>query len=321
MASVCLTRKDKFVRENCFDLDVTNSIGSNIVETISRCEKLYDRNIAKIAEDVISNNQHLIMLTGPSSSGKTTTAFKIQKELEKNGVACATVSLDCFFKNKTEIGFDAQGKPDFEKPQALELDLVATKLNELQTHGKAMLPVFDFLTGIRTDDVKKVDLRGGVAIIEGIHALNPLILDHLCTNDVYKVYISVHSGFEKQGSEVLCKRNVRFIRRLVRDYKFRGSSADNTFMLWENVVKDEVKYVLPYKVNANIRIDTTFPYEVGMLKKDALEILGQVEENSQYLENAVSLIKSIELFKEYDSSLLGSASLLREFCGGSEFEY
>ena len=301
------------MEQNCFDLENVNLFGHDIENYIEQWEGSYNDKIVSIVDDVIKNKEHLILLTGPSASGKTTTAYKIQKEFETRGIPCATVSLDCFFKHKAEIGFDQNGKPDFEKPQALELSLVAKKLNELQTKGKAMLPVFDFVTGIRTDDAREIDLKGGVAIIEGIHALNPLILDHLCTDKVYKVYISVHSGFESNGKEVLCKRDVRFIRRLVRDYNFRASSADNTFMLWENVVRDEALFVIPYKVNANIRIDTTFPFEVGMLKGCAADILSQVERGSEYYEKARELLKSLSLFKEYDAHMLSGTSLLREF--------
>ncbi len=308
------------MKENFFDIKIVNLQKQN-AEYVKQYEDMFDRNIMSIADDVISQNEKLIMLTGPSSSGKTTTAFKIQREFEKRNIPCVTVSLDCFFKNKSEIGYDEQGKPDFEKPQALELDLVSQKLNQLQKDGKAMIPVFDFVKGIRIDDARQVDLKGGVAIIEGIHALNPLILDHLSTDKVYKIYISVHSGFEDNGAELLNKRSVRFIRRLVRDYNFRGSCAENTFMLWENVIKDEVQFVLPYKVNADKRIDSTMPFGVGVLKNQAAEILSHVQKDSKHYSTAAELMRKLSSFEEYSSELLPKTSLIREFCGGSDFNY
>lgn len=309
------------MREYMYDILKVNYMASNQKQFIDKYEKVFDDKIESTVNTVMSKGERLIMLTGPSSSGKTTTAFKIEKYFREKGIPCATISLDSFFKNKGEIALDEFGKPEFERPDALELPLVTEKLNQLQKSGRAKLPVFDFTAGRRYDDAKEIDLSGGVAVIEGIHALNPIILNDLCTSEVYKLYISVHSGFEKYGEDVIEKRTARFIRRLVRDYKFRNSTAENTYMLWEKVIRDEVEYVLPYKKNANFRIDTTFPYEIGMFKKETEIILGEIEKGSPYYDEANKLIERLSLFESFDKALLPKTSLLCEFCGGGIFKY
>lgn len=312
------------ILNDMFDLKAVNSFTTEKEkqqELINYYEKKYDDRIMLLASTIEKEKKKIVLLTGPSSSGKTTTALKLQHSLTALGLNSVMISLDNFFKNKEEMAKDKNGNYEFEKVEALEIDLVNQKLAELANGKKTRLPVFDFHSGTRKDDAREVELNDGVAIIEGIHAHNDILLKGISHNSFLKLYISVHSGFEFEGKVILPKRDVRFCRRLIRDYYFRNSSAEHTCNLWLKVIEDEVKYVLPYSRTADVRIDTAFPYELGLYKERIINILNEVASDSIWQDKARYIKEILDYFGEFDKENLPKTSLITEFSGGGSFKY
>ncbi len=267
-----------------------------------------------ISED---KTKKIIMLAGPSSSGKTTTAAMLSQCIEKAGGRAYTVSLDDFYFPRS-VGYplDENGKPDYECVEALDLELIHRCFGELQKSGSCFLPVFDFQSGERKENAKRVALNDNdVIIVEGLHALNPAITDTLDESSLYRIYVSVSSRIYDDGGEVLLsKRNLRFVRRVVRDYQFRSTSVERTFEIWESVMRGEDKYLFPYEPLADIKINSFHPCEPCVLAQTAISLLEDVK-NGDYAKKAEEMINKLSFFKTIDKSILPADSLLREFTG------
>ena len=193
-------------------------------------------------------------------------------------------------------------------------------MNEMLSCGKGHLPEFDFVSGKRKEQLKEVSVKDSdVIIVEGLHALNPLITAGLPKERLFKIYINVSSRiYDEKGDIVLNKRNMRFIRRIVRDSNFRGNSVEKTFGMWLNVCHGEDIYLFPYRDNADIKINTVHLYETCLLKNDAVRLLSQVEKSSPFYRDSQRLLKSLCRFPSIDSGLVPETSLLREFIGYKE---
>ncbi len=257
------------------------------------------------------------MLAGPSSSGKTTTASMLSKGIEFMGGRAYTVSLDDFyFPHSVGYPLDENGKPDYECVEALDVELIHLCLGELIRKGKSSLPVFDFTSGERINNAKNITLKeNDVIIVEGLHALNPAITDTLDSENLYKIYVSVSSRvYENDGSVLLSKRDLRFVRRMVRDYSFRSTSVEKTFEVWESVMRGEDKYLFPFEYLADVKINSFHPCEPCVLSKRAVELLKTVL-GGEYGDKASLMINKLGLFKNIDYSGLPQDSLLREFTG------
>lgn len=257
------------------------------------------------------------MLAGPSSSGKTTTAALLSKGIEFMGGRAYTVSLDDFYLPRS-VGYplDENGKPDYECVEALDVELIHLCLGELLRKGKSSLPVFDFPSGERMNNAKNIELKeNDVIIVEGLHALNPVITDTLDSSNLYKIYVSVSSRvYENDGSVLLSKRDLRFVRRMVRDFSFRSTSVEKTFEVWESVMRGEDKYLFPFEYQADVRLNSFHPCEPCVLSERAVELLKSAL-NGEYAEKANLMINKLNLFKNIDYSCLPQDSLLREFTG------
>jgi uridine kinase len=306
-----------------FSVDLINSYATDKQkELISSYEDNFNNKVLSLCNEVLDMKKKIIMLSGPSSSGKTTTSFKIKKQFDENNHTAITVSLDNFFKNKSEASRDENGNYDFESVNALDVSLIREKLTELVRCGCALLPVFDFLSGTRDDNAVSVTLpKNGIIIVEGIHALNSVINDILPKELVFKLYISVHTDFSSTSGVLLQKRDVRLLRRIVRDFKYRGSSCNNTLSMWDNVCFGEDKYIRPNAKYADTRLDTCFPFEVGILKETALELLSTVSQDSENYKKAKELTAALQHFNPFDEKYVDNYSLIREFIGGSSFKY
>ncbi len=304
-----------------YSLKTVNENANNQREFIAEYEKKYDYALKSFAEKTIEENKKIILLTGPSSSGKTTTALKLKDDFSALEHSCVLISLDNFFKNKSEMPKDPMGKYEYEKLEALDISLINLKLYELASGKKTKLPFFDFNAGRRIDDAIEMELGSSIAIIEGIHAHNESLRTLLPSNEFIKLYISAHSGFENDGNVILPKRDVRFCRRVLRDFLYRNSSFVNTCELWNKVIEDELLYVTPYSSTTDVRIDTTFPYEVGMFRDALIEIFSDIDENNFWFERALYLKNILSQFAPYDKKNLPETSLITEFCGGGKFSY
>ena len=285
---------------------------------VAECEDKFNNKINNIAE-MISRSQErkIVMLAGPSSAGKTTTAKKLRQALGEKGIQSHTISLDDFYLDNCDAPRFPDGTPDFETVESLDIQFFYETMTRLLTYGEAMMPEFDFLTGKRKPEGRPLTLdKRDVIIVEGLHALNPLITKNLPQEMLYRIYISVSSRiYDKDGNIILNKRNLRFIRRMVRDFNFRGNSVEETFKMWITVRYGEDAYLFPYRDNADVRINTIHLYETCILKNEATELLKTVDKDSAFYKESQRLIRSLEKFPEIKPSLVPKDSLLREFIG------
>lgn len=285
---------------------------------IAQCEARYQSIINGIAKRIIEEDgREIVMLAGPSSAGKTTTARKLGESLIKQGVKTYVLSLDDFYLNREDIPYLPDGSQDFETVDALDLECFEECVNALLRGETVKNPVFDFTTGRRSDtEFNEITLgEEDVVIIEGLHALNPVITDKIA-GKLLKIYINVSSRiYDEKGNIILNKRNMRFIRRMVRDYKFRGSSVENTYKLWKNVTAGEDKYLFPFRDNADIKANTIHLYEDCVLKHQALSLLSDSNISDEFKAEAKRLCKALEKFDDISEKLVPVDSLLREFLG------
>lgn len=295
-----------------------NNLALEPQKFLDECSREYHAKVSAAARNIFDDkSKKIVMLAGPSSSGKTTTANLLSKMLGYMGSRAYTVSLDDFY-HPHSVGYplDENGKPDYECVEALDIELLHLCFGELLRKGRTELPVFDFHSGERINNAKKVELsENDVIIVEGLHALNSVITETLDENSLYKIYVSVSSRvYEEDGSVLLSKRDLRFVRRMVRDYSFRSTSVERTFEIWQSVMRGEDKYLFPFEENADIKLNSFHPCEPCVLSEKAIKLLGTVSDG-EYVEKAALMINKLSLFKNIDYSILPGDSLLREFTG------
>lgn len=296
--------------------EINNGVGSDVEAFIGSAEREFDSSVSELVGGLISDcNCDIVLLAGPSSSGKTTTAGMIAEKLLKSGRNAYTLSLDDFYRNAADIPLTDRGLKDFENVSALDIDLIHQTFGELIDKREAQIPRFDFLTGTRTEDKRTVRLtRDDVIIVEGIHALNPIITSGLDESHICKVYISVSSRVvDDNGKVIFSKRNLRLIRRMIRDYHYRNTSVEKTLSQWSEVLRGEDKYIFPYEKNARFRLNSFHPYEPCLFKDEATTLLDTVGEASRYYPLACELKSNFSLLSAVDSVHLPKNSLLREF--------
>ena len=291
---------------------------NNTLDFVLKCEQRYHNIINDIAEHIENEKgREIVMLAGPSSAGKTTTAKKLCEALNNKGIKTYVLSLDDFYLNREDIPYLPDGTQDYETVYALDLDLFTECVNKLLMGETVKNPIFDFTTGKRSDkEFNEITLgKEDVVIIEGLHALNPVITEKI-EGKLLKIYINVSSRiYDNKGNIILNKRNMRFVRRMVRDYKFRNSTVNNTYKLWKNVTAGEDKYLFPFRDNADIKINTIHLYESCVLKSQALPLLYESEFSDEYKDDAKKLCKALEKFEDINISSVPEDSLLREFLG------
>ncbi len=281
---------------------------------IKECEERYHKELRRTVELLCEKQGRcLLMISGPSSSGKTTTARLIKKELEKRSRNAIIISLDDFYsENSLEYYFE-DGTIDYERIETLDTDYISECLESLMEKGSCLLPRFSFMTKKREGFERTVVSRDDIIIVEGLHALNPIITDPLRHEQMLKLYVSVSSRVYDGDEVFFTKRDIRFIRRLVRDYHFRNSEPDYTFYLWNGVRMGEDRYLFPFSDRADLKIDTIHPYEFCVFRNITLELLDRIDEKSVYYEKAYLLKKKLEAFVSLDPSVIPEESLMNEF--------
>lgn len=305
----CYVNKD-------YDVDILNKCTvENLDGFIAECENFYFSQVKKACDQIIAENKTIILLSGPSGSGKTTTSGKIRDELVSRGKIAHVVSLDDFYLNKDEIPY-VDGVQNAEVVEALDLEGIERTMREIVTGDEVWLPKFDFKSGIRTDRAEKITVgEDGIVIFEGIHALNERIMRHADENFCFGIYVSPHSGFTKDGEVFMTKRDVRFVRRFVRDSWSRGTDPEGTYKLWGMVCEGEDKYIRPCAKYADIHINSTHAYEPGLIAAPAIELLEKISPESDFYEKANEIIRELEYFNPISKDRLPKTSLLREFVG------
>lgn len=285
---------------------------------VEESENDYYGQIKQIAEHIKNNKERykVVLLAGPSASGKTTTASKLRKRLGELGIQSVYVSLDNFFFDRDKLPLLPDGMPDFESIRTLDMDCLKAFFSDLLQTNHATVPVFDFNSGKRSDETIELTIDDNfVVIIEGIHALNPIITADHYSGNFCKLYISPKSEYESEGKVVLNSRNVRLIRRLVRDYHFRGSDPVNTMKMWKHVVEGENIYIRPFRTTADFWINSMHKYEPMIFHHYLLPILENAAEKSEYQATFAELRDTLELFYDLDKEIVPPDSLLREFIG------
>lgn len=300
-------------------LEYINDLAKNDpAELVRRSEERFDNilndTVSRIAND---GGREIVMLAGPSASGKTTTANKIAAKCTARGIQTYVVSLDDFYLDREKIPLDESGKPDFETVYALDLPKLTETMRLLLSGAQTELPIFDFTTGKRSEEVRTVTLGArDVVVVEGLHALNPLITDSLPQKNLLKIYISVSSRiYNERGKIILNKRNLRFLRRMTRDYLFRASTVENTYDLWENVRKGEDKYLFPYRDRADIKINSVHLSAPCVFRDTCLQMLKSADLSGKQKKDADELAAALRLFVPISASFVPKDSLLREFIG------
>ena len=301
-------------------VDINEMASLSPDELIGLSEEFFSSQIRHAAKTICADGEkRVIMLAGPSSSGKTTTAALLSKELEKNGRAAKVISLDDFYLNQDKKLYFEDGTPDFETVKSLDVEEIIRCLSDITERGEAFIPRFSFAKQRREDERFHLTLKADeMVIIEGLHALNPVITDSLDESKVSKLYVSVSSRVMNGDEVFLSKRDIRFVRRMVRDYLFRNSGVDYTFFLWNGVRMGEDRYLFPFSSFADMKIDSFHSYEMCVLKTAALPLLAHIEKGSPYYDRAEELFKKLSQFVAIKKDKIPQSSLLREFVGQEE---
>ena len=292
-------------------------------DIINISEALQEKKIANIAED-IANRQgvKLVLLAGPSSSGKTTSCKRLSIQLAVNGLKPLQISLDDYFVDRDRTPKDDNGEYDFESIYALNLDLLNEQFNALFRGEEVELPKYDFPSGKSVKSGKKLKMEpNNVLVVEGIHALNPELTAHIPQEQIYRVYASALTTILLDNHNYIPTTDNRLLRRIIRDYKYRGVSAQETIHRWPSVRTGENKWIFPYQENADAMFNTAMLYELSVIKMQAEPLLQQVPENCEEHAEAYRLLKFLKYFKGIPYNNLPPTSLLREFLGGSSFHY
>ncbi|MBQ6052518.1 MAG: nucleoside kinase [Clostridia bacterium] len=292
-------------------ISVSKRLKENAEKEIANAEKKYLSQIKKAA--YFLGSRRIILISGPSASGKTTSANKICEAIRKTGKKCEVVSLDDFYHNREHLPI-VNGKPNAEIVDALSVSLIHKTMDNLLRDGCSYMPKYDFMLGKRTNDASFVDIGSdGIIIFEGIHALNPKINRGLDHDTVFKIYISPHSDFSICGKKILTKREVRFIRRVVRDSWARNTDPETTMNMWADVCEGEDTLIRPFASLADMYINTTHSYEPFILKDTAVSLLRDIDPDSEHYADACAYVAKLEHFFSIPKLFLPEKSLLNEF--------
>lgn len=297
-------------------------IEGNIEDFIHTNEILYDRNMENIAT-MLSKNKNIkaIFISGPSSSGKTTTSKKLAMYLRSVGIDSLVLSTDDYFLNREDSPRKADGSYEFECVEALDINLFSKQLRQLLKGENVIIPTYNFIAGIKEYKRKPTTLKENqVLIVEGLHAINNKLNGTIPRKNKLKIYISPFTPIGLDRHNHISTTDLRFLRRMVRDYRHRGYTAEMTLNSWMGMRKSEETYVYPYQREADVIINTSLAYEIGVLRTYAVPLLYSISKESEYYEEAMRILKFLKGFINIPSEHVPQVSVLREFIGGSYFE-
>lgn len=296
-------------------------------DLINLSEALQEKKIARIADEITNRNQNgervkLVLISGPSSSGKTTFSKRLSIQLMTNGLKPYPVSLDDYFVNRENTPLDENGQHDFESLYALDLPFFEAQLKDLLAGKEVELPRFNFTTGKRERSGRKLRLdEHMILILEGIHALNPALTPNIPAANKYKIYVSALTTIQLDHHNYIPTTDNRLLRRIIRDYKYRNYSAEETIGRWGSVRAGEDKWIFPYQEYADAMFNSALLFELAVLKDYVEPILQKVPNNCPEYSEAHRLLKFLAYFVSVQDKELPPTSLLREFLGGSSFRY
>ncbi|MBO5026342.1 MAG: nucleoside kinase [Bacteroidaceae bacterium] len=292
-------------------------------DIIKIAEALQEKKICHISDRIASlSNVKVILIAGPSSSGKTTFSKRLSIQLMTSGLKPYPISLDDYFVNREDNPRDENGDYDYESIYALNLKLFNEHLQMLLAGEEIELPKYDFAAGKSTMSGKRLKLSPNtILILEGIHALNPILTKDVPDDKKFKIYVSALTTIKLDNHNYIPTTDNRLIRRIVRDFKYRGASASDTIARWPSVRRGEDKWIFPFQENADVMFNSALLYELAVLRNQAIPVLESVNENQPEYATANSLIQFLKYFKTIPDRELPPTSILREFLGGSSFKY
>ncbi len=292
-----------------------------IAEDVLIDEALHEKKIANIADDIVKRrNVKVILIAGPSSSGKTTFAQRLGIQLKINGLKPVTISVDNYFVERDQNPKDENGEYDFECIEAIDLKLFNDHLSKLLNGEEIEMPTFDFTRGTKVFNGNKMRLKENeILVIEGIHCLNDRLTSLIPKEQKYKIYISALTVLNIDYHNRISTTDTRLIRRIVRDHQFRGYSALHTLQMWDSVKRGEERNIFPYQEEADVMFNSSLIYELGVLKDFAMPLLMEIDNSHPEFSEAKRLYSFLNYFKSIPPEDIPSHSLLREFIGGSIF--
>ena len=304
--------------------DFNNAVDTDhSIDLINISEALQEKKIAHIADEIAKRKGvKLILLAGPSSSGKTTTCKRLSIQLIANGLRPLQISLDDYFVDRERSPRDEKGDYDFESIHALNLKLINEQFNALFNGEEVELPRYDFPTGKSVKSGNKLKMEdNNVLVVEGIHALNPELTAQIPEELKYRVYVSALTTILLDDHNYIPTTDNRLLRRIIRDYKYRGVDARETIRRWPSVRAGENKWIFPFQENADVMFNSAMLFELAVIKQQAEPLLEQVPENCPEYSEAYRLLKFLKYIKPIPNTDIPPTSLLREFLGGSSFKY
>ena len=287
-------------------------------------EALHEKKIAEIADRISSHSDevHFVLIAGPSSAGKTTLSKRLMVQLRVNGVQPATISVDDYFLNREDTPRDENGELDFEHLEAIDLPFLNEHLREIALGREVTLPRFNFQSGRREFNGGTLRLQEGqILILEGIHCLNPRLTEALPAKCKYKLYTSALGQLNLDRHNRISTTDLRLLRRMVRDHKFRGHTALRTLQMWPSVRRGEKRWIFPTQKHADIMFNSALEYEMAVLKPLAEPLLVDVKPDAEEYANARRLLEFLGYFLAAENELVPASSILREYIGKSCFEY
>ncbi len=317
--------KDSYDILNNYHLPYVSDINRQVAKGYSKniiklCETYFNISITNCANQIIDRNVKYVLIAGPSSSGKTTTAKKLLISLKAMGKEVLLISTDDYFLNLEDTPLKDDGEYDFESIRAVDVKTLNEDLRKLANEEEVRLPSYNFRTGRREYSEEKTKLsKDAIILIEGIHSLNDELTPEIDKKDKFKVYLSPFMSVKIDRHNYLSTTDLRLIRRIIRDNNNRAVNVDRTLALWDSVRQGEEENIFPYLSEADMIINTSLPYELGVLRIFAIPLLYSVDNNSPYLEEARRLIRYLEYIYPISSEYVDEDSILREFIGGSIF--
>ena len=304
--------------------DFNNAVDKGYTtELINLAEALQEKKIARIAEMIAERkNVKMVLIAGPSSSGKTTTCKRLSVQLLTNGIKPVGISLDDYFVDRELTPKDSSGEYAYEHVEALNIKLLNEQMNALMAGEEVELPKYNFQTGKSEKSGRRLKLNGNeVLVVEGIHALNPMLTSQIPEENKFRVYASALTTILLDDHNYVPTTDNRLLRRIIRDYKYRGVSAQDTIRRWPSVRAGENKWIFPFQENADVMFNTAMLFELGVIKSQAVPLLELVPEDCEEYSEAYRLLKFLKYIRPIPNIQVPPTSLLREFLGGSSFKY
>lgn len=301
-----------------------NTLNGKGGDIIKISEALHEKKVAEIANVIHARQDKvkIVLIAGPSASGKTTFSKRLMVQLAVNGMKPVVISLDDYFVDRDKTPKDAFGEYDFEAIEAIDVEFFNEQLIRLFNHEAIELPSFSFALGQRVSSGKILQLGpGSILIVEGIHGMNPQLIPHINPENTYKIFLSALTQISFDDQNHISTTDNRLIRRIIRDSKYRSYSAQETIRRWPSVRAGEDKNIFPYQENADVMFNSALVYELAVLKKYAEPLLKSVTESQKEFSESNRLLKFLSYFKPIDDQEIPPTSLIREFLGGSSFTY